>query len=648
MVPETNARGRAIFFAVACKVAEGALGVEARLEEHKTANMFDGSCHGVAFGNAGWSPKMSLSQDCEDTVMWMPQLSGDGLLSPLLVRISQSTNPAAEASKVITITDATRVPPFKVQNRSSLHSVWFGQVGTSCQQKLILRPGTWTSFVWPDPNLPHEIVSGIVSGEAQNPETGGPWGEGVRLKGGHKSSRVYNLNEIGEREPLKRKLDFTDGAETVVLETHVYAETDTMRVLAFMDSNGEGWLGNNIDKKIPFGLDGFFSFSDAATKKRKGATTIKEHEGLSLKNIAMHFEFPGVGIALIGEAPMCDSFGDVQLTETEVLSLSVEKMGMFSRAGEEKLEFNVGRFQVDNMQNNVRFPMMVGPRYGMADPLQYDQAPKMFSLKVFALPGSNFLFYRLMRAELAEMRVNMVVDTLFDMFESITVAIDKDTEGDTTKLSKQHVSNICSTCLEVPIVPMSPFNLFFANLEIVGSEAEAMDSRHPDAPNFEMLPTDPEKRKGEVDHKTGKRMDYYVKEDRRKWEDEQLLQGKKRRLLPFDVRVRFKPPKEKDSLHMICGRTIGNIMEGVGGTLELPLSFGAFKAQHMSLSPYELVYVLFTLPSILPTFRPSFLPTFCPSCFLFPLPLFLPFYCIHCIPSFLPSFLPAFLPSSLP
>jgi len=124
------------YFVAVSKVAEGAMGVDARVEELKANRMCDGSRLGVAFQNIGWSSKISLHQGAKDTKMWMPQLSGDGCHTPLLVNVTQTLNPSAQASKVITITDATSAPPFKMQNLSSLYSVWFGQAARRAKRKL--------------------------------------------------------------------------------------------------------------------------------------------------------------------------------------------------------------------------------------------------------------------------------------------------------------------------------------------------------------------------------------------------------------------------------------------------------------------------------------------------------------------------------
>jgi hypothetical protein len=374
------------------------------------------------------------------------------------------------------------------------------------------------------------VVCGIVSGAAWDPISDGPWGNGVLLEDSHNNSAVYNVEKLGVRQPLERTFDYADGSEVVTLDAEVYAETGTVRVLVFSDSPdeptvGRGSLGRVTSRRSSVGVDTDTSHFVASNKH-----TEKRMTSLSLQNMAVHVEHPGMSITLIGELPMCDCRGEKSWTPSEVLGVSVESIGVFSRAHEDALEFNVGRFQVDDMQHDVRFPMMVGPR-GAAS------APKMFSLKVFAVPGSNFLYYTLMRLELGEMRINCVVDTIVGMLSSLTVAIDAVQDQTSATLDKQAVEGICAICLEPPPPPkssVSPVRLFFDNIEIVGSEA--MESN----------------RRRSVDAK------------------QLLLHGgggggeeNNRRLLPYDLRVRFTPPTEKKSLKMICGSTIGYIMEGV-------------------------------------------------------------------------------------
>jgi len=87
------------------------------------------------------------------------------------------------------------------------------------------------------------------------------------------------------------------------VDAYVYAESGTTCVLAFTDSHLKDEVNEEDNAGLLLGLDSLFSSSKSSKGPMRASSSLREHEGLSLKNIAMHVELPGLGITLIGETP---------------------------------------------------------------------------------------------------------------------------------------------------------------------------------------------------------------------------------------------------------------------------------------------------------------------------------------------------------
>lgn len=208
-----------------------------------------------------WMPNVPLA--APDSVdMWSQGILGEGPLIRVSTQLILNT-------MYCTISDVSKTPSFRIENRSSIHLLRYVQVGVVCGLETIVHPLRWHSFAWQNPLAVDPRVKLFIGG-SRSPIT----------------VDITSVQCLGHITP--------DGGKSSIYG-EIYIDGST-RVLAFSDSNiyhlDRVHVGYDMMSKVSMdiGLHGF------------GLTIVdsqpKEMMNITVEGIRLYSESDSRGIEL--------------------------------------------------------------------------------------------------------------------------------------------------------------------------------------------------------------------------------------------------------------------------------------------------------------------------------------------------------------
>jgi Ca2+-binding EF-hand superfamily protein len=492
--------------------------------------------------NCGWSRAISISgQNMETCVTWLSGNNG----RPHLVGVNLSESPSTTASHVITVSDVTSTPPFRIENRSSRFYIWYGQGGASYDEKEFLAPGCSVSFAWPHQHLKEEIICGLATSmcsERQGPLSG--------LLSDRGNWMAYELTKIGNRKKLQ-------GAGKG-LEVQVYAGSGTTRVLAFNDF---------ADKKS-------LEFSGQLTGRELAGSP----EGSSLENVNFQFLLHGFGLTLLGEKFQYDYTGKKDFIPVELLNLCAETIKVESPTGKVGASISVLRFQIDDMQAGANFPVVLGCKDGDDRGKNEEGEKKFLELELFSVPGASDVtsMFEIFELNLASMVCCIDVMQFYQMYTCLDHSfkrVDNDRlEEGYNDLNIVAVQSLCETELDYTNTG-SQGSLFFEEF-LVQKKKSVVKKDGRVAHSLSLAGGETTEKLEGKSNFTMATMQSVVQDGLESFSSADDI----------DIRVIFIPPADRTVLTAALGPNLARLLGGVTGQIEMALAFDkvAWKQQFMT------------------------------------------------------------------
>ena len=318
--------------------------------------------------NSAFSRAISVD-DVGETHVWLPIRSSvdvdrDGISKHptdgyLIVNASVTLE---DTSVVITLTDRSHFPPYRIENRTS-HTV---QVRQLLQQKWVeVSRREWCSYLWEDPYGPRSVelsvpASDVVSAPLSLDEIG-------PIETFHYSRSFFsalmlpsNLQEsdgehVGTSERCAPGIGVNPRPAVGCIAGYVYADEATRVLVLFNYYDSSPGLGRELSMRLhpsPIKAKTMASMRCCSIESEPSIQNLSTFDKV-LRSLRVKLSFRGVSINVIADTPMH--------TLEELLSISVEGILCKFNGNVPSIEYSVYHIQVDDMRPAARFPVILVP-----------------------------------------------------------------------------------------------------------------------------------------------------------------------------------------------------------------------------------------------------------------------------------------------
>jgi hypothetical protein len=283
-----------------------------------------------------------LCEDMSDQFVWLPCGGVGGYAAPKgapPLAIMQASVVLEDTTVIITLEDATRSPPYLIENRASV-PIRFRQNGTA-EHWVDVEAHSWAAYVLFDGSERPAIEVAVARFETQ--------------------SAVYALDDMAARLPRlafgAREMPMVGGDPSGCLVGEVRVDGVT-RVLTMFEVAQRATIGLSRRMSEPrMGASLHDEVQATAGARMIGTPGPVEHS--SSMQVHANCIFPGVAVHLFSENL---AFRGVDFHPVQTLSVHVEGINVLYDSAESTFDLSIFHLQFDDMRHRARFPVVLAPR----------------------------------------------------------------------------------------------------------------------------------------------------------------------------------------------------------------------------------------------------------------------------------------------